>query len=65
MQFAHEVIAVSNTLKQYAYESYGRVIRYIPNGANLGQYLPPSIIAQQFGLRKEWLYLDGVAVSAA
>ncbi len=52
MQFAHEVIAVSNTLKQYAYESYGRVVRYIPNGATMGQYLPASIITQQFGLEK-------------
>lgn len=52
MQFAHEVIAVSHTLKQYAYESYGRVVRYIPNGASLGQSAAPSIIAQQFGLEK-------------
>lgn len=52
MKFAHEVIAVSNTLKHYAYEVYGRMVQYIPNGAALGNYIAPSIIAQQFGLGK-------------
>lgn len=53
MQFAHEVIAVSHTLQHYAYEAYSRVVRYIPNGATLGSSIPPSIIAQQFGLEKQ------------
>jgi glycosyltransferase involved in cell wall biosynthesis len=53
MRFAHEVIAVSTTLKHYSYEAYGRVVRYIPNGASLNQPLPASIIEQQFGLKKD------------
>ncbi|EKD78392.1 MAG: hypothetical protein ACD_41C00352G0003, partial [uncultured bacterium] len=57
MKFAHEVIAVSNTLKHYAYEVYGRIAHYIPNGAALGNAVEPSIIAQQFGLQKNQFIL--------
>lgn len=53
MRFAHEVIAVSHTLKHYSYEAYGRVVRYIPNGAAMQTQLPASIIEQQFGLQKD------------
>ncbi len=53
MRFAHEVIAVSTTLKHYSYEAYGRVVSYIPNGATMQPALPASIIEQQFGLQKD------------
>ncbi len=53
MRFAHEVIAVSTTLKHYSYEAYKRVVRYIPNGATINPPLPASIIQQQFGLEKD------------
>lgn len=57
MRFAHEVIAVSTTLKHYSYEAYGRVVRYIPNGATPQTPLPASIIEQQFGLNKDGYFL--------
>lgn len=50
MKFAHEVITVSRTLQDYAYEVYGRIAQYIPNGATVQPKLTPSVITQQFGL---------------
>ncbi|EKD78279.1 MAG: hypothetical protein ACD_41C00378G0010 [uncultured bacterium] len=53
MKFAHEVITVSRTLQDYAYEVYNRIVQYIPNGASLLPAVAPSIIQQQFGLQKD------------
>lgn len=53
MKFAHEVIAVSKNLQQYAYELYGRKIQYIPNGIAEVTLQPASIITQQFGLQAD------------
>ncbi len=50
MKFAHEVIAVSRTLQQYAYEVYKRSVKYVPNGIHQVQNKPASIIKQQFDL---------------
>ncbi len=50
MKFSHEVIAVSKTLHQYAYEVYGRNTHYIPNGVNQVQRQPASMITQQYDL---------------
>lgn len=50
MTSAHEVVSVSRTLQQYAYEVYGRTTNYIPNGISDQVLQPASIIEQQFGL---------------
>ncbi len=51
MNFAHEVIAVSKNLQQYAYELYGRKLVYIPNGVAEMTAPQASIITEQFGLQ--------------
>lgn len=50
MKFAHEVIAVSRTLQQYAYEVYKRTVQYIPNGVSKVQRQSANLIKRQFGL---------------
>lgn len=51
MKCAHEVITVSKTLHQYAYEQYGRSTQYIPNGTNAVETQPALRITEQFDLR--------------
>ncbi|MFA6475370.1 MAG: glycosyltransferase family 4 protein [Patescibacteria group bacterium] len=53
MKFAHEVIAVSRTIQHYSYESYGRMVKYIPNGATLHAIVPADKITEQFGLKSK------------
>lgn len=53
MKFAHEVISVSRTLKNYAYEAYGRDTTYIPNGISQVQARQASMITQEFGLHTD------------
>lgn len=53
MRCAHEVIAVSKNLQQYAYELYGRRVHYIPNGVAEMTARPASIITQQFDLEDD------------
>lgn len=50
-RFAHEVITVSHTLQNYAYEVYKRETQYIPNGISHVTNLKPSIIKEKFGLQ--------------
>ncbi|MFA6027942.1 MAG: glycosyltransferase family 4 protein [Patescibacteria group bacterium] len=49
--FAHQVIAVSKTIKDYCYESYQRDAQYIPNGVTAMQNVKPGIIENKFGLK--------------
>lgn len=49
-RFAHKVIAVSKTIKDYCYEAYQREAVYLPNGVAPMQSVKPSIIKQKFGL---------------
>lgn len=52
MKFAHQVVSVSQTLQNYAYEVYKRSTEYIPNGIEPVQPQPASMISRQFDLEE-------------
>lgn len=52
-KFAHEVVTVSKTLRQYCYEVYNRKTNYIPNGVPIMQNESASMIISEFGLEKD------------
>lgn len=52
-KFAHEVITVSRTLRDYCYEVYNTQTNYIPNGISAVQNVKPSIINQKYNLKED------------
>lgn len=51
--FAHEIIVLSENLRQYFLDSYGRETVFIPNGVERPENLPPELIKEKFGLEKD------------
>lgn len=51
-KFAHETITVSESLKKYCLNEYGKETNYIPNGVTVPKNLSPEIVPNEFGLQK-------------
>lgn len=53
VQFADEIIVLSNHMKRYFQDTYGRNTVWIPNGVHCPQPVPAEQIERQFGLEKD------------
>jgi len=51
-RFAHETITVSESLKQYCLNEFGKETNYIPNGVNISKNLSLKNLLSEFGLEK-------------
>jgi glycosyltransferase involved in cell wall biosynthesis len=52
-KFAHETIAVSQSIAQYCALEYDNAVQYIPNGVNVPERYEADKITQLFGLEKD------------
>ena len=50
---ADEIIVLSRSVQEYFEKEYGRKTVFIPNGVNKPRILPPEIITQKWGLKKD------------
>ena len=50
---ADEIIVLSHNVQQYFRAVYGRETFWIPNGVPRPQIMPPKLITEQFGLKKD------------
>jgi len=57
-RLADEVIAISETLKQYSKEKYGREVIAIPNGVTLPELARAEEITKLWGLKKDSYFLS-------
>lgn len=53
VKFADEIIVLSENVKQYFKDKYGRETVFIPNGVTKPEYEPVNLIEQKFNLDKE------------
>lgn len=53
VRFADEIIVLSQGVKQYFWEKYGRKTCYIPNGVSRPKICGPELIKENFGLEKD------------
>lgn len=57
VKYADEVIVLSKNVQNYFKETYGRDVRYIPNGIDKQQKVQPQIITEKYGLNGKDYYL--------
>lgn len=50
---ADEVIVLSRNVQQYFKDTYGRDVRFIPNGIERNESVPADVIASKYGLEKD------------
>lgn len=53
VRFAHEIIVLNHSTKEYFQKTYGRETHYIPNGVNTANVCEPDLIRQKYGLEKD------------
>ena len=53
VRFAHEIVVLSENVRDYFEKTYGRKTVFIPNGVTRAEVLPPELIAQTYGLGKD------------
>lgn len=60
--FADEIIVLSENVRQYFLDTYGRTTRFIPNGVAASTLESPRLIAEKWGLQKDGyiLYLGRI-----
>ncbi|MDO5544252.1 MAG: glycosyltransferase family 4 protein [Eubacteriales bacterium] len=51
--FADEIIVLSENVRQYFLDTYGRTTRFIPNGVSVPALESPRLIAEKWGLSKD------------
>lgn len=56
VRFADEIIVLSENVKQYFHDTYGRKSIYIPNGVELPEKRNPQLITEKYGLTKDSYY---------
>lgn len=56
-KYADEVIVLSENVKQYFKDTYGRDVVYIPNGINRPECRKAEIITEKYGLKKDSYFL--------
>jgi glycosyltransferase involved in cell wall biosynthesis len=50
---AHEIIVLSQNVKEYFKSTYGREVHFIPNGITRPAKRPAELIAEKYGLKKD------------
>ena len=62
VRFADEIIVLSENVRQYFLDTYGRETRFIPNGVSAPTLESPRLIAEKWGLQKDCyiLYLGRI-----
>ena len=62
VRFADEIIVLSENVRQYFLDTYGRATRFIPNGVSAPTLESPRLIAEKWGLQKDGyiLYLGRI-----
>lgn len=62
VRFADEIIVLSENVRQYFLDTYGRATRFIPNGVSAPTLESPRLIAEKWGLQKNGyiLYLGRI-----
>ena len=62
VRFADEIIVLSENVRQYFLDTYGRATRVIPNGVSAPTLESPRLIADKWGLQKDGyiLYLGRI-----
>ena len=62
VRFADEIIVLSENVRQYFLDTYGRATRFIPNGVSAPTLESPRLIADKWGLQKDGyiLYLGRI-----
>lgn len=62
VRFADEIIVLSENVRQYFIDTYGRATRFIPNGVSAPTLESPRLIADKWGLQKDGyiLYLGRI-----
>lgn len=53
VRYAHEIIVLSEAMRQYFLDTYGRATVYIPNGMDKHEPAEPNIIRSRWGLEKD------------
>ncbi len=53
VKFADEIIVLSEGVKQYFQDTYGRKTRFIPNGVNKPEIKSAELITEKYGLTKD------------
>ena len=53
VRFADEIIVLSENVRQYFLDTYGRATRFIPNGVSAPTLESPRLIAEKWGLQKD------------
>ena len=53
VRFADEIIVLSENVRQYFLDTYGRDTRFIPNGVGAPTVESPKMIAERWGLEKD------------
>ncbi len=53
VRFADEIIVLSENVRQYFEETYGRRTVYIPNGVSRAERIEPEEITEKYGLQKD------------
>jgi len=52
-RFAHEIIVLNHSTKEYFTKTYGRETHYIPNGVSEANLCAPDLIRSKYGLEKD------------
>lgn len=52
-KYADEIIVLSENVQDYFERTYDRDTIFLPNGVNTGEYAPPEIIKEKYGLDKD------------
>ena len=52
-KYADEIIVLSEGVKQYFQDTYGRETRFIPNGVNRPEIKSAELITEKYGLIKD------------
>ena len=62
VRFADEIIVLSENVRQYFLDTYGRATQFIPNGVSAPTLESPRLIADKWGLQKDGyiLYLGRI-----
>ena len=62
VRFADEIIVLSENVRQYFLDTYGRATRFIPNGVSAPTQESPRLICEKWGLQKDGyiLYLGRI-----
>lgn len=53
VKYADEIIVLSEGVKEYFWNTYGRETKFIPNGVNKADKMPASLIYEKYGLEKD------------